>query len=213
MIPSFVCAVPARHVDNEPRIFRTWEASKFQGYNCTIWEAARATSAAPRFFKRILIGDPGMEEEFVDAGLGCNNPTKQLIQEASQELSSDALVGCIVSIGTGQPKVSGFAKPSAFQRILPLELIEVLKGIATDTEKVARDMEDRFRMCPGLYHRLNVDRGLDEISLEEWQRLGEVRTHTERYIRQSHVDRSIDAIVNALVGKAAMVPLGNLGKS
>ena len=37
-----------------------------------IWEAARATSAAPSFFDSIKIGEYG--EEFTDGGTGANNP-------------------------------------------------------------------------------------------------------------------------------------------
>ena len=39
----------------EPRLFRTYKASKFQSSNCKIWEASRATIAAPNFFKSIDI--------------------------------------------------------------------------------------------------------------------------------------------------------------
>jgi hypothetical protein len=50
--------VRAKHVNREPRLFRIQLADKNPDYNCTIWEAGRATSASPRFFKRIRIGDP-----------------------------------------------------------------------------------------------------------------------------------------------------------
>jgi predicted acylesterase/phospholipase RssA len=39
--------------------------------DCTIWQAARATCAAPTYFRRMKIGDC----EYVDGGLGFNNPT------------------------------------------------------------------------------------------------------------------------------------------
>jgi patatin-like phospholipase/acyl hydrolase len=35
-----------------------------------IWEAARATSAAPTYFERLKVGD----DEFIDGGMGYNNP-------------------------------------------------------------------------------------------------------------------------------------------
>jgi len=35
-----------------------------------VWKAARATSAAPTYFKSIVAGDA----ELVDGGLGANNP-------------------------------------------------------------------------------------------------------------------------------------------
>lgn len=208
----FVCAVPAKHINKRPRLFRTWSANKNPGYNCTIWEAARATSAAPRFFRRIYIGDPGLEEQFIDAGMGCNNPVRYLIEEAGQEFSAERMVSCIVSIGTGKPKVAGFNAPGLFQRVLPRELIKVLADMATDTEAEASAMEARLQNCPGLYHRLNVERGLDEISLEEWEKLGDVKQHTMAYLSDNAVSRRIDVIVDALVGKSQQFyPLGQLG--
>lgn len=35
-----------------------------------IWEAARATSAAPAYFKRLIVGN----DQFIDGGMGWNNP-------------------------------------------------------------------------------------------------------------------------------------------
>ncbi|KAM3066473.1 hypothetical protein ACMFMG_012057 [Clarireedia jacksonii] len=208
---TFVCAVPAIHINKQPRLFRTWSADKNPGYNCTIWEAARATSAAPRFFKRIDIGDPGLQEEFIDAGIGCNNPVRYLVEEAGKEFGPERMVSCIVSIGTGKPKVAGFKAPGLFQRVLPLELIQVLADMVTDTEAEASAMEARFQNCPGLYHRLNVERGLEEVSLEEWEKLGEVKQHTMAYLSDNAVSRRIDVIVDALVGKSQQVyPLGQL---
>jgi hypothetical protein len=184
-------------------LFRTWSADQSPGYNCTIWEAGRATSAAPTFFKRICIGEPGLEEEFVDAGIGCNNPVQYLVQEAQREFGPKREVSCIISIGTGRPKIAGFKAPSHFQRVLPLDLINVLKAISTDSEAVASVMETRYRNCQNLYHRFNVERGLEQVSLEEWEKLGEVKTHTVEYLRTKDVSQSIDVIVNALVGKPA----------
>jgi hypothetical protein len=111
--------MPARHVNRKPRLFRTWKSDKSPGYNALIWEAGRATSAAPPFFKRILIGNPGLQEEFIDGALGCNNPVLSLVEEARREFEPNTKVGCIVSIGTGKPKVAEFKKPGHIQRMLP----------------------------------------------------------------------------------------------
>ncbi len=51
-----------------------------------------------------------------------------------------------------------------------------------------------------LYHRLNVGRGPEDISLEEWGKLGGVWTHTETYLKT--IDESLDMIVDALLGIA-----------
>ena len=204
--------MPAKHVNKEPRLFRTWEADKYPGYNCTIWEAGRATSAAPTFFKRICIGDPGLQEEFIDAGIGCNNPVRYLIEEAQREFGLVREVSCIISIGTGKPKVAGFKAPGLFQRTLPLDLINVLASMATDSEAEASVMKARYRNCPGLYHRLNVERGLEGVALEEWEKLGEVKTHTMAYLRGDDINSDVDVIVDALVGRSSQTfRLGQLG--
>lgn len=78
---AFVCAMPANNLEY-PRRFRTYPVRALGSANCEIWEAARATSAAPTFFKRIAISDgSGGKEEFIDGGLRCNNPTKQVLEE------------------------------------------------------------------------------------------------------------------------------------
>ena len=96
--------------------------------------------------------------------------------------------------------------------MLPLELIKVLAEMATDTETEALAIKNRFQNCPGLYHRLNVERGLEEIALEEWEKLGDIKQHTMAYLSDDTVSRGIDVIVDALLGKTSQsFPLGQLG--
>lgn len=72
---SFVCAVSAASV-RMPTIFRTYEVPRFPGPKCKIWEAARATTAAPTFFKPIEIGELNAKVAYFDAALGHNDPSK-----------------------------------------------------------------------------------------------------------------------------------------
>ncbi|KAH7381067.1 hypothetical protein BKA64DRAFT_647894 [Cadophora sp. MPI-SDFR-AT-0126] len=194
---TFVCATPSHHV-LAPRLFRSYE-SAIRYYPAKIWEVARATSAAPTILQSIKIGEPGMEEEFVDGALGNNNPVKFVVQEAIEEYHEDRRVGCIVSIGTGRARVAGFKSPSGFQKVLPLDLIEVLKKITTDCQRVADEVNERYLECPGLYHRLNVEIGLDDIALGEWDRLHEVKTHTTAYLETPEIKRKIKGIVDILL--------------
>ena len=46
----FVCAMPANSIKYATR-FRTYIVRNHTTPNCKIWEAARATTAAPTFFK------------------------------------------------------------------------------------------------------------------------------------------------------------------
>ena len=198
-----MCAVGASDVTHPagPTLFRTYDVAKNKEYNCQIWEAARATSAAPTFFKRIKIGPPGSGINYVDAGLkGCNNPIKQVIAEAVRVFGGEASVACIVSIGSGRGENVGLAQPDAFQKWLPTDLIRVMKEIVTDTGMTHEEMELRFKNMPGLYNRLDVDRGLHSVSLAEWKELGRVREHTKNYMKLEAIDRRVDHVVSALCG-------------
>jgi len=201
---SFVCAMPALNISS-PRLFRTYVVRENRSYNCPIWQAARATSAAPTFFKRICIGEKGSEEEFIDGGLGCNNPVKQVLEEAEAAFGSNQYVACIISIGSGQPGVIGLKSPDAFQKALPLDLIPVLRRIATDCESAAEDIEKRFRNIPSVYFRFNVEQGMQGVTLAEGDRLGEVTQHTMQYIQKTTVSQRINAAVEVIRGQKAVV--------
>ena len=130
---SFVPAMSALNMNAQiPCLFRTYRAPKYPSPNCTIWEAVRATSAAPTFFKRIVIdGEP-----YVDGGMGCNNPVQQVLQEA-ELVFPDRHVACIISIGAGQAGTISIPKPGWFQWVLPLKVVEAIRKIATDCEASA----------------------------------------------------------------------------
>ncbi|KAG6810020.1 hypothetical protein H0H92_013688 [Tricholoma furcatifolium] len=61
---SFVTALPAIALGGGARIFRSYEVKSNQEYNCTVIEAARATTAIPGFFKAMFIGSENMSEKF-----------------------------------------------------------------------------------------------------------------------------------------------------
>lgn len=122
---AFVCAMPAKNMAH-PRRFRTYPVRENASLNCLIWEAARATTAAPTIFKRIGIGEEGRaKEEFIDGGIRCNNPTSQVTEEARAVFGDDSTLGCLISIGTGHPGIIGLSNPDGFQKILPTKLIDV----------------------------------------------------------------------------------------
>lgn len=72
---SFVLAVQTQNMNNaSAEHFRTYSVDftdPFPGNTCPIWQAARATSAAPLYLPSITINGV----EFVDGGMECNNPT------------------------------------------------------------------------------------------------------------------------------------------
>ena len=117
-------------------LFRTYQSHETHS-NCKIWEAARATSAAPTFFKRIEIG---RKQPFIDGGLGRNNPSLVVLDEARAQFGARRNIGCFVSIGTGQTEVINIKKPGLFQQIIPTDVIDALKAITTDCEATPRNV-------------------------------------------------------------------------
>ncbi|KAI5195551.1 ankyrin [Aureobasidium subglaciale] len=174
-----------------------------------IWEAARATSAASTYFDPISIGDP--KQRFLDGGTGANNPVHDLWGEATDLLSrgqrlSDNL-GCLISIGTGQP---GF-KPVVES---VLGTANMLLNIASETEATAnlfrRDKSDLFDR--NICFRFNVPRGLGDIDLAETEQLGAIKSMTLSHLQTEAVQSEIRRCVERL-GERQFVPLSQASSS
>jgi len=176
---------------NIPVLFRTYQSHETH-LGCKVWEAARATSAAPTFFKRLEIGN----QPFIDGGLGRNNPSKLVLAEAKVVFPTRP-IGCLVSIGTGQADTISIKKPGFLQQILPTDVIKALKGISTDCEATHEDMLLLFANSPQTYFRLNVEQGMQGIELAEWEKLADVQAHTMQYLRRNEVNEKLTLIVTA----------------
>jgi predicted acylesterase/phospholipase RssA len=193
-----------------PRLFRTYRVPKNESFDCTIWEAARATTAAPTFFKGIEIGGPGWKERFIDGAFGRNNPIGQVFEEA-ELVFPNGRVACAISIGTGQAQTIAIPKPGLFQRILPSGVINAIVKIATHCERTAEETERRFKPSPNIYFRLNVEQGMQNITLAQWDRLGEVATHTNQYLLKAEVDQKLEAAVKAIRERRGVIATTQLG--
>ncbi|KAG9079377.1 hypothetical protein FS749_008570, partial [Ceratobasidium sp. UAMH 11750] len=201
----FVCAMSAENMTARmPCRFRTYNGYQNQMPNCKIWEAARATSAAPTFFKQIAIEDMGTTTTFVDGGVGCNNPTAQILAEAKL-VFPDRYISCVISIGTGQAKTIAIPKPGLFQNIIPKDVIKALTRTAVDCEATAQDIASRFMDYPGVYFRFNVDQGMQGIGLGDWERLGQVSAHTRAYLGLHENNKRVNEAVAAIRAKRTAV--------
>ena len=195
----------------QPQALRTYASKHEEALNCTIWQAARATSAAPTFFVPIEIGSP--TKSFIDAGLGFNNPGQALRLEAGQiwgdvfgNLDYKASIGCFLSIGTGFAEVARLdnaetlkAKISSkFQ--VPLPAVQVMKAIVSGTEPVAQQLEFDFLHTP-IYHRFNVEQGLQAVELFEYEKLPRIVVDTSEYLSRRRVQ------VSQCVVQMAQLPL------
>jgi Patatin-like phospholipase len=172
--------------------FRSYRSSRGSSdllQKTKIWEAARATSAAPSFFDSIKIGDYG--EEFADGGTGANNPVRTLWIEAKNNLlrpgeSLEENLKCLVSIGTGVPSIKPFGNSL-------LEVAQTLKSIATETEATAESFHrDHSELDEnGQYFRFNVTKGLEDIGLEEGAKKNTIIAATRSYLESQAVGRQM----------------------
>ena len=115
---TFVVAQTAGNVTAPPTIFRSYNAEGVSRSKCAIWEAARATSAAPSFFKPMTIKNPHPSITYVDGGLGYNNPSQLAIIEAQRIWNSKSKDVCLVSIGTGQQSAASIVDESQLENNL-----------------------------------------------------------------------------------------------
>lgn len=98
---TFVVAKMEGNIAAPPTIFRSYTVYGEPKTRCAIWEAARATMAAPTFFKSISIGTPPIP--YIDGGLGANNPSRLALAESRLIWGRDTKV-CLLSIGTGHQR-------------------------------------------------------------------------------------------------------------
>ena len=180
---------------SQPVLLRSYRSRGGNVVSCTIAEAGRATSAAPSFFDPIKIGV--FEQEFVDGATGCNNPIRELLYEA-RDIWSDAntRIQCIVSIGTGQPKLRGFGENI-------IDIAKALVKIATETELTAESFlrEHHHLDLSGRYFRFNVTRGMEDIGLEEYTERPRIASATMAYLSGNVVSKNVQECVKLLKGE------------
>lgn len=191
--------MPEKHPSGAgPTALRTYTIGAQAPIPCTIWQAARATSAAPTFFKSVRFGVP--PSAWVDAGLGFNNPARLVLGEAAKiwrdenDYFDRNRIGCLISLGTGFPTVArletGRLQNEILSRVgIPADAIEVMQSIITNTEPVANQLRDDLR--DEVYFRFNVEQGLQAVELFDYEDLEIVRVDTTNYLlqREKDVDR------------------------
>jgi hypothetical protein len=165
--------------------------------DCKIWEACRATSAATSFFEPITIGP--FNQQFSDGATSCNNPVRQVLGEARKIWSNtNERTQCLISIGTGVPMMSAFG--SGIKSV-----IETLKGIVTDTEATAEEFksEHKHSGLSGSYFRFNVQRGLEEVGLEEYTAVSRIASATTAYLQSYETLEEFENCVRRLREQAS----------
>ncbi|KAK1452187.1 hypothetical protein CMEL01_06761 [Colletotrichum melonis] len=210
---AFVCA--ATYDAYEAYLFRTYKGSSNCAHNVEIWEAARATSAAPTFFHPISIEVEAERDQYVDGAVTCNNPARLVLSEAESYFGPRRTLGFLLSLGTGlkvsdkkvnvipqgqlvdRPVVARQGSGALFSRGT-IKILKHAKASLTDSEPEHQALEQRFQKTHYAYWRLNLDRGAADIKLNEYKKMGLLRAATERYLQDIEVSTNIDKIVSML---------------
>lgn len=208
-----VLAIRDNTAANAPYLFRTYEHPKSQVANplelnpglpdqLPIWQVARATTAAPTYFKEFKY----LSDRFLDGGFGHNNPTQRAYNEV-QQVHGKGTVALALSIGTGRPtKVQPIAKINTGLIGRLRQLIKYTAATTTDSERIHENLEAHLAGGSCSYERFNVDGGLGDISLGQWHIQGKenltlrrIREQTHAYINQSEIQERLKQVAKKLV--------------
>ena len=228
-VPTFVVATNVLHADGPPTLFRSYQCKGYNADKCAIWEAVRATSAAPTFFKPITITMPPPGGTFVDGALTHNNPGELALSEA-QRIWSTVKRFSLTSFGTGRSKavkiidttsknLDGLSSKMATLRFTTGRTSRVAAGqaalgkiretcveLASSSEPVhQRLFKDSTSANPEKqfpYHRFNVERDMHEIELQEWKQMEAIGSHTARYMEEGEGESKRDHCVQDLMNPA-----------
>lgn len=217
-LPGKCCKVAVfglKHLNmtpSEPEILRSYGVKGLAPDDTwTIWEAARATSAAPTFFKPLERGKGYQVVRWYDAGMGYNNPAYIARSEAMRiwgkygQMNWREDISLFLSLGTGVPTVLRMEDGSIAAHLSkkfkkPLPLIEIMKSMMFDTQAVANKMNEEFCTITGpqTYFRFNVEQGLSSIQLFEYEKEQQIRADTKNYLdaRKAKVVKCASSMVN-----------------
>ncbi|KAH8593184.1 acyl transferase/acyl hydrolase/lysophospholipase [Bisporella sp. PMI_857] len=214
---TVVFALPAAHPNSiQAQPFRTYTSAYQMAIPCTIWQAARAASAAPTFFKPMRLGAPA--KDWIDAGIKFNNPGYLIKAEVGriwgdeeERLDFVQHIGCFLSLGAGLPEIARLWDKnkidSTLTRVgLPLRMIKVMKSLMTDTERVAFELADIFPDT--IFFRFNVEQGLQAVQLFDYEKIEDISADTENYLvkMKTSVSRCARQMARLSVKAPLLVP-------
>lgn len=177
-----------------PMLLRSYDSRKEPppDFDCTIWQAGRATSAMSLHFKPAQIG----QQLFIDEGGGKFNSAPLILDEATVNEWPGREVGVFISVGTGKrPSGPNSAKHEWWEDVFSdfadarKKLIAKIEGCETIHQYMLKEHLAKRNVPKENYYRLNVDTGVGGFGMNEWNRLTEISTNTRIYLSKSEVEK------------------------
>lgn len=137
--------------------FSTYVAKKSNLYNFYMWQAGRATSAAPTFFKAFELDLQGWAKlVLVDGGIGANNPGILGVMEAKKIYPGREYL--LVSLGTGKKSELGrvASKGNLAGGILQM-LKPTIAGMFTGQDQLSDKAAEALVNSPNNFFRINPE--------------------------------------------------------
>ncbi|KAJ1299905.1 hypothetical protein OPQ81_005020 [Rhizoctonia solani] len=165
-----------------------------------IWEAARATSAAPAFFAPITIGDKGVQ--YVDGAVSghCNPAT--LAREEADHLWPGRENWLLLSLGTGAPNEVSLSGN------LPQKLLGFI-GLSSNTiqvhEGAARIYHQTYQTGHSPYIRLSVEHSIDSVRMDDHEKMSQIAAATTTYLSKEVTRQLLDHAVELAVGQTPIL--------
>ncbi|KAG8808609.1 hypothetical protein FRC17_003869 [Serendipita sp. 399] len=174
---------------------RTYLTREHYPTHCSLVQAACATIATPGLFNSaVQIHHHSGSTSFVGAGVGTNNPARELLQEAERVYGANRQVAYLISIGAGVPLPisaimrgdgSGGGRRMATDGVGGDDGVggygRVMLRVAADCEGVARTLKENLKDV-GIYFRFSVDQRMGETTMTGWKTDGSA-SHVETYLR------------------------------
>lgn len=167
-----------------------------------IWQIARATSAAPTYFRPMSF----CSQAFSDGAIGANNPAERVLWEVLQMHKHEPSL--LLSIGTGKhhkplPNRKALDK---IEKLPPSQRHEkhrappqdknlikfwkkknkLLIHLATESEQTQIRVKTEAHSRDIDYCRLNVDKGIGDMQLDEWEPSSNGMTTKARIIKYTN---------------------------
>ncbi|KAF3188431.1 hypothetical protein TWF225_003407 [Orbilia oligospora] len=192
----FVVAVKSQNIDGGPKLFRTW-GQRAIDEQVRIWEAVRATSAAPTFFKPMNINGV----EYSDGGLGYNNPAMLTYLEVVQTYGKGFPIKCFISVGTGA-SANIKIRDNEGLGTYTIDLLNFLKDLATNTRRAHHEVKELLQFSNN-YFRFEVGKDLgSRVGMDRHDLLGVIQSDTEDYLNSRDGRNSVRRAAGAM--KAAI---------